>query len=65
MASSVLIYDPSKFRSYTAFYIGRRIEVKATSSDEAQAIAAEIFNAKYIYDVMVVLNDLNSLPLEI
>lgn len=40
---------------YVAFYKGKRIEVRAATSYEAQQKAAAIFKARKSYDVTVVL----------
>lgn len=40
---------------YIAFYKGRKLEVHARSSYEAQCKAASLFKAKRSYDVTVVL----------
>lgn len=55
--STVPVYDPSANRPYVAFYKGKKLEVKATSSFEAQQLAAKQFRAKKAYDVTVVLAD--------
>lgn len=44
-------------RPYIAFYKGKQIEVKATSSYEAQQKAAVEFKAKKAYEVIVMLAD--------
>ena len=44
-------------RQYAAFYKGKKIEVSANSSYEAQKIAAQKFKAKKSYDVTVMLLD--------
>lgn len=40
---------------YQAFYRGKKIEVRAASSYEAQQVAAQVFKAKKAYEVAVVL----------
>ena len=40
---------------YKAFYKGREIEVRATTSYEAQTVAAALFKARKAYDVTVML----------
>ena len=42
---------------YVCFYRGRRVEVYADTSYEAQKLAAEKFKAKKSYEVAVVLAD--------
>ena len=44
---------------YIAFYKGKRIEIYAKTSYEAQQIAAKQFKAKKSYDVTVVLAEKN------
>lgn len=44
-------------RPYMAVYKGKRIEVQATSSYEAQLQAAKLFKAKKSYEVDVYLLD--------
>lgn len=41
--------------TYLAFYRGRKIEVEATTSYEAQEAAAKRLKARKSYDVVVVL----------
>jgi len=43
------------FNTYKAFYKGRQTEISATTSLEAQKLAAAYFNARKTYDVSVVL----------
>jgi hypothetical protein len=40
---------------YKAFYKGREIEVRASTSYEAQTVAAALFKARKAYDVAVML----------
>ena len=40
---------------YKAFYKGKSVEVYADTSHDAQKKAAEIFKAKKVYDVVVVI----------
>jgi len=47
---------------YIAFYKGRRIEVTAETSYQAQQIAAAKFRAKHSYDVTVVLAEKDGKP---
>lgn len=47
---------------YVAFYKGRRVEVYANTSLEAQTKAAEIFKAKKRYDVTVMLAEKDGEP---
>ena len=47
---------------YIAFYKGRRIEVTAETSYQAQQIAAVRFRAKHSYDVTVVLAEKDGKP---
>lgn len=49
---------------YVAFYKGRRLEVYADSSYDAQLKAADLFKAKKSYDVTVVLCELNGKQVE-
>jgi len=44
---------------YIAFYKGKKIEVHADTSYEAQQIAAKQFKAKKSYDVTVMLAEKN------
>lgn len=44
-------------RDYVAFYRGKRVELKANSSYEAQQTAAKLLKAKKSYDVAIVLAD--------
>ena len=46
--------------TYTALYKGKRIDVDADSSYQAQLIAAKEFKAKHSYDVTVMLLVLDS-----
>lgn len=50
-------YDPEakKMFGYVCFYRGKRIEVRALRSFDAQEIAAKIFKAKKSYEVSVYL----------
>jgi hypothetical protein len=43
--------------TYEAFYRGKRTTVQASSSYEAQTLAAAIFKARKQYDVTVILAD--------
>ena len=47
---------------YIAFYRGKRIEVMADTSYEAQKKAAEMFKAKKSYEVTVVLAQKDGKP---
>lgn len=49
--------DPA-LRSYIALYKGKKIEVMAPTSYEAQTIAAKLFKAKKSYEVDVYLADI-------
>ena len=42
---------------YIAFYKGRKIEVRAATSYEAQQVAAKVFKARKSYEVTVVLSE--------
>ena len=51
-------YDQEKNEKkcgYVAFYKGRRTEVRADTSREAQGLAANYFRAKRQYEVTVIL----------
>jgi hypothetical protein len=47
---------------YVCFYKGKRIEVQANTSFEAQTKAAALFKAKRAYDVSVVLAEKDGEP---
>lgn len=47
---------------YVCFYRGKRIEVYANTSFEAQEKAAKIFKAKKTYEITVVLAEKNGNP---
>ena len=47
---------------YVAFYKNRRIEVRASTSLEAQNTAAAIFGARKSYEVTVVLAEIMGEP---
>ena len=47
---------------YVCFYKGKKMEVYADSSYEAQKKAAQAFRAKKSYDVTVVLAEKNNKP---
>lgn len=44
-------------RNYVAFYKGKKIEVQANSSYDAQKLADSIFKVKKSYEVAIVLSD--------
>jgi hypothetical protein len=45
-------------RPYIAFYNGKQINIQATSSYEAQQLAAKQFKAKKVYQITVMLADI-------
>jgi hypothetical protein len=45
-------------RPYIAFYKNKKLEVRASTSLEAQTIAAQQFKAKKRYEVSVYLSDI-------
>lgn len=49
-------------RTYHAIYKGKKIEVQANTSYEAQKIAAKILNVKKTYDIVVILVDITYKP---
>jgi hypothetical protein len=49
----------NNLNGYIAFYKDKQIEVYATSSYQAQTIAAEMMKAKKAYDVTVMLAEKN------
>jgi hypothetical protein len=48
----------SATRPYIAFYKGKKIEVQASTSFQAQCIAAEEFNARKSCEITVMLADI-------
>ena len=55
--------NESQPNGYACFYRGKRCEVYAKTTREAQLKAAEIFKAKKVYDVSVVLAEIDGKPI--
>ena len=54
--------NESTMNGYVAFYRGKRMEVEAKTSYEAQQTAAKAFKAKKSYEVSVVLAETGGQP---